>query len=69
MATKKVFVACPIGDADSPERERSDKLLKFVIQPVVRDLLGDSSDDVIIRADKIGEPGRITIQTLRANCG
>ncbi len=65
MASKKVFIACPIGADDSPERARSDKLLKFVINPVVEELLGVTPEDSIVRADKIGEPGRITTQILR----
>jgi len=65
MATKKVFIACPLGAEDSPERLRSDRLLKFVIQPVVKDLIGDSPEEAIVRSDRIGEPGRITTQILR----
>lgn len=60
MPDKKVFVACPIGSQGSPERERSNKLLKFVIEPVVREL-----ECEVIRADGISEPGRITLQIAR----
>ncbi|MGD9634304.1 MAG: hypothetical protein AB7O59_25460 [Pirellulales bacterium] len=62
---QRVFVACPIGTEDSPERTRSDKLLKFVVAPVVKDYFGAASDDVVVRSDTIGEPGRITTQILR----
>jgi nucleoside 2-deoxyribosyltransferase len=60
MSTKKVFVACPIGSQGSPERERSNKLLKFVIEPVVSELGCE-----VIRADGINEPGRITLQIAK----
>lgn len=66
MAAQKIFVVCPIGKEGSPERQQSDKLLKHVIQPVVEKLFpGSKPDDVIVRADKIGEPGKITTQILR----
>ncbi len=61
----KIFVACPIGADDSLERQRSDKLLRYVINPVVKDLLGVEPEQVVVRADKMGEPGRITVQVLR----
>lgn len=65
MATKKVFIACPIGSDDSPERTRSDRLLKHVIYPVIKDLLGVAPEEATVRSDKMGEPGRITTQILR----
>jgi nucleoside 2-deoxyribosyltransferase len=65
MANRKVFVACPIGDDNSPERERSDKLLKYVIHPVVKELVSSPPEEVTVRADKMGQPGRITTQVLR----
>lgn len=60
MSNTKVFFACPIGSQDSPERERSNRLLKFVIEPVVREL-----ECEVIRSDGISEPGRITLQIAR----
>ena len=54
---KHVFVACPIGGPNSPERRRSDKLLRHVIEPVCRELGLEA-----IRADKLKRPGRITDQ-------
>jgi nucleoside 2-deoxyribosyltransferase len=65
MTDKKVFVACPIGADDSPERARSDKLLKYVIHPVVKEQIDAPPEEVAFRADKMGEPGRITTQILR----
>jgi hypothetical protein len=64
MASKKIFLACPIGDENSVERIRSDQLLKHVITPIVSELMS-SSEDVLVRADRISEPGRITMQVLR----
>ena len=65
MASKKVFIACPIGADDSPERARSDDLLRYVIYPVVKELLGVPPEEATVRADKMGEPGRITTQVIR----
>lgn len=53
----KLFVACPIGPDDSEQRRRSDQLLKHIISPVAEDL-----NCQVTRADKIAEPGRITLQ-------
>jgi hypothetical protein len=53
----RVFVACPIGSDDSEDRRRSDQLLKHIISPVAEDLSYQ-----VTRADKIAEPGRITLQ-------
>ncbi|WP_425617601.1 hypothetical protein NA78x_001282 [Anatilimnocola sp. NA78] len=65
MPAKKVFVACPIGSENSSERAQSDHLMKFVIYPAVKELLGNSDGQSIVRADTMGEPGRITTQILR----
>jgi catechol 2,3-dioxygenase-like lactoylglutathione lyase family enzyme len=59
-----IFVACPIGAENSPERNRSDQLLEHILYPVIDDLLG-KPDEVIVRADTIGEPGRITSHIAR----
>jgi hypothetical protein len=53
----KLFVACPIGPENSEQRKRSDQLLKHIISPVAEDL-----DCQVTRADRIAEPGRITLQ-------
>jgi nucleoside 2-deoxyribosyltransferase len=73
MKTPKLLIVCPIGKDDSSERQRSDKLLKHVIHPAVKDLFpGSKAEEVIIRADQMSEPGKITTQILRelvsANC-
>lgn len=57
---KTCFVIAPIGEDDSETRERSNKLLKHVISPVVSDKGYDS-----IRADQIAEPGLITSQIIQ----
>jgi nucleoside 2-deoxyribosyltransferase len=53
----KIFVASPIGSEGSPQRRRSDQLLKHIIGPVADELGCD-----VVRADKLAEPGRITLQ-------
>ncbi len=60
MAEKQCFVIAPIGDDDSEVRKRSDKLLKYVIAPVVAE-----KDYEAIRADQIAEPGLITSQVIQ----
>lgn len=62
---KRIFVACPIGSDQSPERLRSDTLLKHVITPVATELSPTFGGVEVVRSDKIGEPGRITTQILR----
>jgi len=56
----KLFVACPIGPVGSDQRKRSDQLLKHIISPVAQDL-----NCQLTRADKIAEPGRITLQIAK----
>ena len=56
---KICFVISPIGDAESPTRKRSDMLLEHVFKPAMEPL-----DFQVIRADKISEPGSITIQVI-----
>lgn len=58
-AKKRCFVIAPIGADDSPERRRSDQVLKYIIQPVC-DELGYQP----IRADKIEAGGQITTQII-----
>jgi hypothetical protein len=58
---KTCFVACPIGEAESDERKRSDRVLRHILEPVL-DELGYK----IIRADQIQSVGRITTQVLQA---
>lgn len=58
---KICFVIAPIGKPDSPERERSDQVLDFIIRPAVT-RFGYKA----VRADEIDEPGLITTQVLQA---
>lgn len=51
---KKCFVVCPIGSDDSDTRKRSDKLLKFIIQPLCSKL-----DFEVIRVDNVNETDTI----------
>lgn len=52
---KVAFFISPIGETLSPARRRSDKLLSWVIRPVLNDLGVD-----ITRADEDNDPGQIT---------
>jgi hypothetical protein len=53
------FVICPIGDDNSPERVWSDKILKYIIEPVAK------PEYEVVRADKISDPGMIPTQIIR----
>ena|ERR1700733_5688503 len=55
---KKCFFLSRIGAADSEERALSDKLLQFIIEPVVTELGFDRPE----RADHISKSGMITTQ-------
>ena len=57
---KRCFVIAPIGDPASAERDRSDKVLKFLVAPVVEPL-GYSTP---LRADHLAKPGLITAQVI-----
>ncbi len=57
---KDCFVICPIGDAGSEIRRRSDQVLRHVIEPAV-----ERFGYRVSRADKIAEPGMITSQLLQ----
>ncbi len=66
MSKKRIFVASPIGEEDSPQRKRADQLLKHIISPVVDELSKNYPEGIeLFRSDKISEPGRITIQVLK----
>jgi hypothetical protein len=56
---KTCFVIAPIGKDDSETRKRSDMLLEHIFVPALEPLGYE-----VIRADKISEPGSITIQVL-----
>ncbi len=56
---KDCFIVCPIGNEQSPERKRSDTLLKHVFTPVLA-----KYGYVAIRADQIPKAGLITSQII-----
>lgn len=56
---KICFVIAPIGEPDSPARDRSDKVLKFIIKPVT-----DKYGYCAVRADELPQPGLITTQII-----
>ena len=60
QTTKTCFVIAPIGTDGSPERLRSDQVLKHIIGPSVRECGYEP-----IRADHISEPGLITSQVIQ----
>lgn len=58
--TKKIcFLICPIDKEGSPERKRADQLYNHIMMEVLKDY-----DFEVIRADKIGKPGIITLQII-----
>jgi hypothetical protein len=57
---KKCFVICPIGEENSTERIRSDKLMQYFIQPIIEKCGFEKAD----RADYISAPGIITTQII-----
>jgi hypothetical protein len=57
---KICFVIAPIGEENSEIRQRSDRILRYIIKPA-SDLCGYKA----IRADKISEPGLITSQVIQ----
>lgn len=57
---KTCFVICPIGEINSKERSYSDKILKYLIEPVII----KNGYSKPIRADKISDPGIITSQVI-----
>ena len=59
MPEKLCFVIAPIDEPDSDTRKRSDQVLKHVIEPPCRDHGYD-----VVRADKISQPGLITMQVI-----
>ena len=54
------FVISPIGEKDSPVRERSDKVFKHIITPAAED-----NNLVAVRSDLLSVPGIITSQIIR----
>lgn len=53
--SKKCFIVCPIGDKNSNERNRSDKLYRHIICPVCREAGFEP-----IRVDRLNRPDSIT---------
>ncbi|MBF0464216.1 MAG: hypothetical protein HQK88_17050 [Nitrospirae bacterium] len=56
---KICFIIAPIGEPESPVRDRSDKVLKFIIKPVT-----DKCGYCAVRADELPQPGLITTQII-----
>jgi hypothetical protein len=59
--TKTCFVIAPIGAEGSPTRERSDRVLEYILKPVAE----ECGYEVVLRADHIGAPGMITDQVIQ----
>lgn len=62
MTQKRCFVIGSIGSPDSPERIHADWVLNGIIKPI----LGERFDYDVFRADKIADPGLITVQIINA---
>lgn len=58
--SKRCFVVSPIGEEGGNTRSRADKILKYIIAPVVKECGYEDP----VRADKIAEPGVITTQVI-----
>ena len=56
---EECFFIAPIGQEGSPERERSDGILEFIVDRAAHEL-----NLTAIRADQIAEPGQITLQVI-----
>ncbi len=57
---KTCFFVSRIGDPGSPERDFSDKLLRYIVEPV----LEKAGYERAVRADHITQPGVITTQVF-----
>lgn len=53
------FFIAPIGKEGSPERNRSDGILDFIVGRAAQEL-----NLKAVRGDQIGEPGQITLQVI-----
>jgi hypothetical protein len=58
--SRTCFFISRIGDPGSPERDFSDKLLKYIVAPV----LEKCGYETPVRADQITQPGVITTQVF-----
>lgn len=56
---RECFFIAPIGSQGSPERNRSDGILEFIVGRAAEEL-----DLQAVRADQIAEPGQITLQVV-----
>ena len=56
---KECFFIAPIGKEGSPERNRSDGILEFIIDRAAQEL-----GLTAVRGDQISEPGQITLQVI-----
>lgn len=59
MADKTCFFIAPIGERDSPERRRSDQILRHLVRSVIEPMGYD-----VLRADELHEEGLITHQVI-----
>ncbi|CAK1246899.1 hypothetical protein [Fructobacillus fructosus] len=59
--SKNIFFVSPIGSDDSPERKRSNQLMKFIINPVLKSLGYDEA----IRVDAVNEIDNIDATVIR----
>lgn len=57
---KTCFVICPIGGDKSTSRIRSDRVLKYIIRPIL-----EAGGYKVERADQLDEPGIITNQIVK----
>jgi hypothetical protein len=55
------FFVSPIGEKGSGERKRADEVLEFVIEPACNEVRL-----LVVRADQMNSPGRITEQIVQA---
>ena len=55
---EECFVIAPFGGVDSPVRDRTKKVIEHIVEPAVEDKY------VVITAEQIMEPGRITMQII-----
>ena len=58
------FVICPIGSDDSDDRKHSDRVLKHLIKPAIKNVTSQDDDECVHRADLIAKPGHITQQII-----
>ena len=61
---REIFLACPIGSENSDTREHADQILRHLIQDTLC-RYDEFQDVTVVRADKVGKPGKITTQIYR----